>query len=174
MVDNKVVIRIARKIRAMRLQRNMTIQEVASRANVTKGLVSRIENARTIPSLPVFVDLLHSLGISLKDFFDDMLITGEKNFLVIRHDKLIPVDREGRPGFRYSHIFSQTIPNCTLEVTLLSIEPGAKSLPTVTDGFEMKYMLEGECDYMIDKELISLQEGDTLYFNASTPHVPVN
>ena len=120
MVDNKVVIRIARKIRAMRLQKNMTIQEVASRANVSKGLVSRIENARTIPSLPVFVDLLQSLDISLKEFFDDMLMTGEKNFLIIRRDDLVPIDREDRPGFRYSHIFSQTISNCSLEVTLLS------------------------------------------------------
>ena len=65
MVDNQVVSRIAQKIRSTRLEKNLTIQQLATRTHVSKGLLSKIENSRTIPSLPVFVTLIQSLEISL-------------------------------------------------------------------------------------------------------------
>ncbi len=68
MINNEVVSRIAQKIRSTRLKKNLTIQELADRTKVTKGLLSKIENSRTIPSLPVFVQLIQSLDISLKEF----------------------------------------------------------------------------------------------------------
>jgi transcriptional regulator with XRE-family HTH domain len=69
MIDNQVVSRIAQKIRSMRLERNLTIQELATRMQVSKGLISKIENLKTIPSLPVFVTLIQSLEFPLKNFF---------------------------------------------------------------------------------------------------------
>jgi len=174
MIDNEVVSRIAQKIRSTRLEKNLTIQQLATRTNVSKGLLSKIENSRTIPSLPVFVTLIQSLDISLKEFFQDMVLINGKNYLLIKKDQYTAMEREGRSGFNYRYILSQNITNCTMEAVLLTVEPDAKGRPTTTDGYEFKYMLSGSCEYLINNETIRLDEGDSLYFDASVPHLPVN
>jgi transcriptional regulator with XRE-family HTH domain len=174
MIDNEAIARITQKIRALRIKKNLTIQELANRTNVSKGLLSKIENARTLPSLPVFVTLVQSLEVSLKEFFEDMSLTNGKEYVVIRKEQYTPMTREGRMGFNYLHIFSQHVSAATLEVVLLTLEPGAKGRPTTTDGYELKYLISGKCDYQINNEMVSLEEGDTIYFDASVPHLPVN
>lgn len=174
MVDNKVVVRIAQKIRSTRLSKNMTIQQLATRSKVSKGLLSKIENARTVPSLPVFVTLIQSLDISLKEFFNDMLMMSSKNYLLIKRDQFSSLQREDRIGFHYEHILSQTLTSSTMEAVLLTVEPGARSIPSTTDGFEFKYLIAGSCNYMINDEIVTLEEGDALFFNGAMPHVPVN
>jgi transcriptional regulator with XRE-family HTH domain len=174
MVDNKIMTRIAQKIRTARLSRNMTIQQLASRSRVSKGLLSKIENARTIPSLPVFVTIIESLETTLKEFFDDMLLMTEKNYLHIRKDQFTQIERERRQGFSYQHILSQAMPSSLMEVVLLTVEPDAKSVPVTMDAYEFKYVLTGSCGYLIQDEMITLEEGDVLYFDGSISHVPVN
>ncbi|MBX2944215.1 MAG: helix-turn-helix transcriptional regulator [Cyclobacteriaceae bacterium] len=84
MIDNEVVSRIAQKIRATRLEKNLTIQQLANRTKVSKGLLSKIENSRTLPSLPVFITLIQSLDISLKEFFSEMVLLNGKDYLVVK------------------------------------------------------------------------------------------
>ncbi len=174
MIDNEVVSRIAQKIRATRLEKNLTIQQLANRTKVSKGLLSKIENSRTLPSLPVFITLIQSLDISLKEFFSEMVLLNGKDYLVVKKDQYKTVEREGREGFDYQHILSQNISTCTLEAVLLTVKPGAKGRPTTSDGYEFKYLISGRCDYQINNEKITLEEGDSLYFDASVPHLPIN
>jgi transcriptional regulator with XRE-family HTH domain len=174
MIDNEVVTRIAQKIKSTRLQKGLTIQQVSSQSKVSKGLLSKIENSRTIPSLPVFVSLIHSLNISLKEFFEDMLLLNGKDYWHIKNNEYADIKKEGRPGFRYHHILSQTIPTCTMEAVILTLEPGAAVKATTSDGYEFKHMLKGNCEYHFQDTIIEFEEGDSLYFDASKPHVPVN
>jgi transcriptional regulator with XRE-family HTH domain len=174
MVNTEVVSRIAQKIKQVRLQNGLTIQEVAQKANVSKGLLSKIENSRTIPSLPVFVGIIQALDISLKEFFEEMILLNGKDYLVVRKEEYKTVVKEDRHGFHYQHIVSQTIAACTIETVLLTIDSKNSSKPTVTDGYEFKYVISGCCDYHINEEVIELQEGDSIYFDASKPHFPKN
>lgn len=174
MIDNEVVLRIAQKIRSTRLEKNMTIQQLATRTKVSKGLLSKIENSRTVPSLPVFITLIQSLDISLKDFFRDMVLVTGKNYLLVKKDQYASVEREGRTGFNYQYILSQTLTTCTLEAVLLELEPGATGRPSTTDGYEFKYIISGSCEYQINNETLALEEGDSIYFDASVPHLPIN
>ncbi|TXH30924.1 MAG: XRE family transcriptional regulator [Cyclobacteriaceae bacterium] len=174
MVDTESVSRIAQKIKASRLAKGLTMQELCSKAMISKGLLSKIENSRTIPSLPVLVNLVRSLDVSLKEFFEDMVLLNGRDFLVIRKNSYNHVTKEGRPGFHYLQIMSQNIPGCTLDVALLTIEPGAKGRATTTDGYEFKYVLSGSCEYRIGDETVQLDCGYSIYFDASKPHLPVN
>jgi len=174
MIDNEVVSRIAQKIRATRLEKNLTIQQLATRTHVSKGLLSKIENSRTIPSLPVFVTLIQSLDISLKDFFKDMILINGKEYLLVKKGQCATLEREGRSGFNHQYILSQNVPNCTIEAVLITIEPGAIGRATTTDGYAFKYILSGACEYRINNEVLWLEEGDALYFDASVPHFHVN
>jgi len=174
MIDTEVVAKIAQKIKAIRLEKGMTIQNLCDRTSLSKGLISKIENSRTVPSMPVFVSLIQALGITLKDFFEDLSYFSGKDYIHIKAKDYKVIDKEPRPGFNYLHIFSQSVGSCTLESVILTIEPKSIGKPTVTDGFEYKYILTGSCEYHIDKETIILEEGDSLFFDASKPHYPVN
>lgn len=174
MIDNEVVARIAQKIRVTRLQKNLTIQQLADRTKVSKGLLSKIENSRTIPSLPVFITLIHSLDISLKDFFEEMVLMNGRSYVLIRKERYLPIEKEGREGFDYQHILSQNISNASMQAVLLTIHPGAKGRHTTSDGYEFKYVISGKCQYHINDERLELNEGDSIYFDATVPHLPVN
>ena len=174
MIDNQVVSRIAQKIRTTRLEKNLTIQELATRTHVSKGLLSKIENSRTIPSLPVFVTLIQSLDISLKEFFQDMVLANGKNYLLVRKDQYAPLEREPTSGVTYQFILSQNVANCTMEIVLMSIESGSKGKTSTANGYKFHYVISGSCDYTINNDTFSLEEGDSLYFDAAIPHAPIN
>ena len=61
--------KLGEKIRSMRLECNLTQNELADRCELTKGYISQIENDLTSPSIATLIDILSALGTTLKDFF---------------------------------------------------------------------------------------------------------
>lgn len=174
MVDNQVVSRIAKKIRNARLEKNLTIQELASRTHVSKGLLSKIENSRTVPSLPVFVTLIQSLELSLKEFFQDMVLINGQDYLLVKRDQYLAARSNGVTGVISQMILSQNISNSTMQVTLLSIEANVSESVSSFTGFKFHFVVAGSCAYSINNTMIQLEEGDALYFDATIPHMAVN
>ena len=62
---------IGEKIKQLRLKNNLTQEDLADRAELTKGYISQIERELTSPAITTLVDLLQCLGTDLKTFFDD-------------------------------------------------------------------------------------------------------
>jgi len=60
---------IGAKIRQLRIANQMTQEELADRAELSKGFISQIENDLTSPSINTLVDILQCLGTDLKTFF---------------------------------------------------------------------------------------------------------
>ena len=67
-MQEDILIQISNKTKEIRKQKNITIQELANKAEVGKGLISQIKNNRTVPSLPVLMNIVHSLNLDLNDF----------------------------------------------------------------------------------------------------------
>jgi len=63
---------VGKRIKEMRLSKDLKLVEVAIKSGVSKGLLSRIENGRTIPSLPVFFNIISALDENPTTFFDQM------------------------------------------------------------------------------------------------------
>jgi transcriptional regulator with XRE-family HTH domain len=63
-MNEGLLLLIGDKIKTKRTQKNITLEQLAQKAGVSKGLISQIENNRTVPSLPV----LFNIGDTL--FFD--------------------------------------------------------------------------------------------------------
>lgn len=174
MIQEEQITLIAKRIKKLRVEKGLTLQSLSERTNLTKGLISKIENSRTIPSLPVFLSLINALDVNPNTFFEDVSISASKNYFHMKRREYKHIKKENRPGFDYRFILAQTLPTCTMETVVLSIKPKAKSKPTVTDGYEFKYIISGDCDYFIQDEKIQLQEGDSIFFDASKPHYPLN
>ena len=59
------------KIKRLRLQKNLTQEELADRCELTKGYISQLENELTSPSITTLEDILNALGTTFADFFKD-------------------------------------------------------------------------------------------------------
>jgi transcriptional regulator with XRE-family HTH domain len=174
MIEFEVTEVIAKKIKEIRLQQGVTLSDLSKRTVLSKGLLSKIENGRTIPSLPVFMTIAKALNTNPKDFFEDSRIQSGQHYLHLKRSNYISAKKEDRLGFDYNFIFSQMLSPCRMQTYLLTINPKSENKTTITDGYEFKHMLHGHCDYHIGDEILKLEKGDSLYFDASIPHMPVN
>ncbi len=160
------------KIKSKRSQKNITIEELATRAGVSNGLISQIENNRTVPSLPVLFSLIHSLEEDLKTFFQDLHEhVGNAKVLLIRRGEEKEFKKEPVKGFSYKRILTKSIATQATDVVLLELKKGARRKQMIqTDAFEFKYVLKGKIEYQVQKEKYILNTGDTLFFDGRAEH----
>lgn len=169
------LIGIGKHIKKIRKENQFTISDIASKANVSNGLISRIENGRTIPSLPVLLSIIASLDTPVSLFFENLGTENNAKFIVNRNKEYTDIEKEiDAEGFSYKFIFSKQLSAIGFEAVLLEVKPNSKREKIITDAFEFKYILNGEITYQIDNEEILLNEGDSLFFDGRIPHVPIN
>ena len=65
-MNEELLLLLGDKIKTKRTLKNITLEQLATKAGVSKGLISQIENNRTVPSLPVLFNIIHSLDEDLK------------------------------------------------------------------------------------------------------------
>jgi len=174
-MEEDVLIQISNRIKERRREKNITVQELATRANVSKGLISQIENSRTIPSLLVLIEIIKALEIDLNEFFKDIHSrTTDLPVVVKRKDEYDHFEKEHAQGFHYQRIFTQSITQSTIDIVILILEPDAIRPLVETDAFEYKYVLSGEIEYQFNEDKIVLQQGDSMLFDGRMPHTPKN
>ncbi len=173
-MGGQLIVRIGRKIRETRMRQQMKLQEVAGSAGISKGLLSRIENGRAVPSLPVLLSLIRALKVPVDAFFEGIDVAPPAPYVHRKAFEYAPFGKEAAAGFLHEHILNQNVLNVALEASILTLQPGSQREPVTTDGSEFKYVLKGEVEYHLGNDTVLLQTGDSLFFNGQIPHVPVN
>ncbi len=175
-LEDDILLQISNSIKARRREKDITVQELAALANVSKGLISQIENNRTIPSLLVLIDIIRALDIDLNEFFKNIRTANKQvPILVLRRADYQNFEKENAKGFSYQRILSRFIDHSTIDIVLLELEPNASRPLVETDAYEYKYLLSGEIDYQFeDDRSIHLEAGDSILFDGRIPHTPVN
>lgn len=160
---------LGRRIRKLRLERSMTLDEVAARSGCSLGSLSQIERGIGNPSFATLVKISHALDISVARLLE----------VATRHDPV--VRREERRRLEGSQAvvengttYELLTPNLdgALEVLYLEIPPGAstESTPFSHQGEEVGYILEGIHEVHLDGVTHVLREGDTISYNSTLPH----
>lgn len=174
-MEEDILIQISNRIKERRREKNITVHELATRANVSKGLISQIENSRSIPSLIVLIEIIKALEIDLNEFFKDIRSKDSSlPFLIKRKTDYDHFEKEHAIGFHYQRIFTQSIAQSTVDIVILELEPDANRPLVETDAFEYKYVLYGEIEYQFNEEKIKLNQGDSMLFDGRIPHTPKN
>jgi len=62
---------IGKKLRELRKQNDLTLEDLASRSELTKGFLSQVERNLTAPSIATLEDILEALGSNLSEFFHE-------------------------------------------------------------------------------------------------------
>lgn len=174
-MEEDVFIQISNKIKNCRREKNITVQELATKSEVSKGFISQIENSRTIPSLMVLLEIIKALDIDLNTFFKDIgFKKGRAPILVKRHDQFEYFEKEDALGFHYHRIFTQSFKNSTVDFVLLTLDPKSSRPLVTTDAFEFKYILSGEVKFIFEDQQLELSAGDSILFDGRIPHTPQN
>lgn len=169
------LIGIGKRIKEIRKQCGKIISDIATGAGVTNGLISRIENGRTIPSLPVLLKIINALDIEVAEFFNGMPHSDGAKYIISRAEENSLIEKEDdAKGFTYQYIFGKQLNSLGFEAVLLEVIPQSKRNKVTTDAYEFKFVLSGECVYDIDGEEVFLKEGDSIFFDGRLPHVPIN
>ena len=162
------------KLRDQRKSRRLTLRELAERTGLSAGLISKIENFRTIPSLPVLLSIARELRLDPGRLFDGMPNSEDRPWLLVRAEDGVPVERESNHGMKYTLLLESGTGASEFQLMLVNISPGAKRKAVSGSGMELLYLLSGELDYRVGDDTIALRRGDTLFFDGSIPHLPVN
>lgn len=174
-MEHEVVVQISNKIKSIRKEKNLTLQDIADRAGVTKGLISQIENSRTIPSLLVLIQIIKALEVDLDLFFNDLgAHANAVPILVQRKADYERFEKEPSSGYEYFRIFTKKVKQSTIDIVLLEIQPGSSRDFVQTEAFEYKYIISGSVKYQFLDQEIELGAGDSMLFDGRLPHNPIN
>jgi transcriptional regulator with XRE-family HTH domain len=174
-MQEDVLIQISNRIKDLRREKGITVQELADKADVSKGLISQIENGRTIPSLIVLIDIIKSLDINLDKFFSEITTRHDKSLILVkRREEYQHFEKEQAEGFHYHRIFTQSIKNSTIDIVLLELEEKAQRPLISTEAFEYKYIISGKAKFIFEDHEIEFNAGDSMLFDGRLPHSPRN
>ncbi|WP_300441712.1 XRE family transcriptional regulator [uncultured Mameliella sp.] len=165
---------IGREVRAYRKQQGITVAELSRLTDLSIGMLSKIENGNTSPSLTTLQTLANALSVPLTAFFKGY--EERREAVHTKAGKGLEIERAGtRAGHQYNllgHIGSNSS-GVIVEPYLITLNTKADTFKTFQhDGIEMIYMLEGKLGYLHGNQHYPLEPGDTLFFDADAPHGP--
>ena len=163
--------KIGKRIKRLRLANDLTQDELALRADLTKGFISLLERDHTSISIEALTQVLEVLGSSLSEFFKTLEM-GEQKVVFRSGDRVLVRGDEGEetielliPGARQN----------MMDPVLVTIEPGQASTDIGHEGEEFGMVLSGTVTLEMEEYKDQrVRKGECFYFKADRPHVIVN
>ncbi len=164
---------IGAEIRKHRRRANMTLVALAQRAGVSQGMMSKIENGQTSPSLATLAALSEALGVSLSVLFAPLEKSRDVSFVPAGQG--LEIDRRGtRAGHVYELLGHGVRGLVGMEPYMITLGEGSEVYGDFQhEGVEFIYMLEGELVYRHGAQTFRMTRGDSLFFDAIAPHGPI-
>lgn len=159
------IMQIGEKIRVLRMEKQLTQEELANRCELSKGFISQVENDLTSPSIATLIDILEILGTNLPDFFSD---TREEKVTYSKDDMFETEDNELKYSLKW------LIPNAqknAMEPIMIVLEPGGQYIEEEPhDGEEFGYVLSGAITLHLGKKKYKVKKGESFYYKAKFNH----
>ena len=167
---------VGSKIKALRETKNLTVEEIAERSNLSVEQVTSIENDEHLPSLGPLIKIERALGVRLGTFSDD-------------NDELGPVvcraeERERNSSISFSngatdarkhmeyHPLAQQKAGRHMEPFVIDINPEENPNFKLSDheGEEFIFVMQGEVEIVYGKDTYTLKEGDSIFYDSIVKH----
>ena len=172
-VDHSLERYLGTAIRDLRQRHGLTIAEVAEQVGISRGMLSKIENAQTATSLETLGKLASALGVSLSNLFRNYNMPDGGAQLVKQGDGMEVVRRGTKRGHTYHLLAYDQGPIKLFEPFLITMDDASEVFPTFEHpGIEFIYLLEGKLEYRHGKHTYLLEPGDSLSFRGEVPHGP--
>jgi transcriptional regulator with XRE-family HTH domain len=163
---------IANHVRTRRLDIGLSVGQLAERTRISKGMLSKIENAQTSPSLSTLERLAAALDMPVTSLFRGL--AEERDAVFVKAGSGPEIVRKGtRAGHTYELLGSLRGPYKRVEPLLVSLDEESEVFPLFQHaGIEILYMLGGVMEYGYGRQRYKMERGDTLQFEGDIPHGP--
>jgi len=172
--EKDLEVAIGREVRAFRRKQEITVADLSATTGLSIGMLSKIENGNTSPSLTTLQTLANALSVPLTAFFRGFEET--RMAVHTRSGAGIEMDRDGTRANHQYNLLGHIGANASgviVEPYLITLTDTSDVFPTFQHGgIETIYMLEGCVDYRHGENVYPLKPGDTLFFDADAPHGP--
>jgi transcriptional regulator with XRE-family HTH domain len=162
-----VIASIGPKVRQLRRQKNLSLQQLAERAGLSAAAIHKIEHNGMVPTITTLMKLAAALNRSVAYFVDEeqaepaVLIRFDERKQVFTSKKRLELAGISGP---YGHFF--------MAGAVAMMEAGADSGPKPMEhpGEELIFMLDGTMSFEVEGEEYTLRRGDALHFRTDRPH----
>jgi transcriptional regulator with XRE-family HTH domain len=163
---------IGREVKRHREKLGLTISELAGAAGMSAGMLSKIENGATSPSLASLQALSRALQVSFTALFKGFEEFRDATF--VKSGKGLTIERRGtRAGHQYQLLGHSPHGPVMVEPYLITLSKETDTFPAFQHaGVEFLYMLEGNVVYRHGDQTYDMHPGDALFFDAEAPHGP--
>lgn len=162
--------RLGVRLRLARQMKGMTLRALSDAANCSESLLSKIENSKASPSLPMLHRLVKVLDVNIGWMFEEA--DGEEGIVFRSGTRpLIALDplRRGE-GISLERIIPYS-PGHLLQCNIHHIEENGESAgPIEHIGEEVGYVLNGEIEMIVAYQVFRLKPGDAFVFKSDLPH----
>jgi transcriptional regulator with XRE-family HTH domain len=163
---------ISLKIKVLRKNRSITIQELADITKLTPGYLSKIENSTTPPPRPTLAKIAYALGVHVSYFFEDEDESDGKLSIIKKNERKKMIGDYTPLGFKYEAVIRKK-KDKNIKPLIVTIPHGLDpdEVPyNYHDGEELIYVLSGKMAFFYDDEQYLVEEGDCLHFDSTIPH----
>lgn len=156
---------LGEKLKELRVLKGLTQEELADRAELSKGFISQLERNLTSPSIATLMDILQCLGTTIGEFFRE---EPEEQITFGKTDYFEKYDAELKNEIKW------IIPNAqkhVMEPILLTLEAGGSTYPdNPHEGEEFGYVLQGAVTIRIGNKTYKAKKGESFYFIPEKMH----
>ena len=159
---------IASNLQSIRKERQMTLQELADLTGVSKSMLGEIERGTSNPTITVLWKIITGLKISISHLIHEQ----DKDCCLVRETEWRAIHT---PPTDISLIF-ECDHTRNFEVYHMEFQPGKKYASDSHDKGVVEYMMvyEGCFTITVSNKSFDLGQGDSLLFDADTPHSYIN
>jgi transcriptional regulator with XRE-family HTH domain len=163
---------IGRKIKQLRLERGLNLQDLAATTGLTKGYLSKVENSKKAPPVSTLLTLAKALGVNISTIFSDD--ENKTTITLVKKSERTTMARNGTAfGYSYEPL-AHKFPQRQMDPYILTVPARSRRRRFFQHkGEEILFVLEGTARFMHGDTELLVEEGDCVYFDSSIPHLGI-
>ncbi|OHB42026.1 MAG: hypothetical protein A2Y13_07785 [Planctomycetes bacterium GWC2_45_44] len=168
---------INKNIKRIRQIQGITLEALAAKLSLTKGYLSKVENAKRSPPVSTLQSLAIALGVDISDFFDNITeqFLSSEDIEIVRGDDAagqIEQSVATEEGYAYKPLVGN-LKNKYMSPFLMIIKKGKTGVFS-HDSEEFGHVISGKIKFKYKGNIFILESGDSFYFDSRKPHSIIN
>ena len=156
-------VRLGRRIRALRKERGLSMNQLAEMVGVNYTTIHRVETGKVSPSVVLLSEIAHYLGHSIVSLLDEE----RAQIKFIRAEEQPEVESD---LLNIRLLVPKGFVNDNISLSLGKAKVGECVGKHTTEGYELAYILEGSCLFKYGGQDFVMKAGDLVYFDGGVFH----
>jgi transcriptional regulator with XRE-family HTH domain len=163
---------VGSRMRQLREDKGLSLQELSRLSGIEAETLSRIESGDLQPQLGTVLKLAKALEGDLGTLISGQ---GDKPYAITRKSERKQVVRSGgRESRQAQYAYKSLAPEVRgrhMEPLLVRLQQSSEEDPSVHEGEEFIFVLEGTVLLRMGEERFELEPGDSVYYQSTHPHL---